>query len=284
MGFKLGLGFSCLVRRSGLEFPPTSLYLDGRRFQQPRGGKWRLGSTLSSLPCWEPEMRIKIASLYIRAWITKAGEGNWKLTSEQTKRADENHHCAVGKGPFQWSRTPNICIVEKKSTQTIHCIHLSLIHMALEWQAVAENRDVSLLDPRGAPSHTQNHQRQLHLQLLGESLPFPLGEHSPNLGVTQVTLQEGAFSQIKFSRRWSDLQPGFLLFPLVTKIQIFCKNSYAIKDIGFASLTFYHSLGNLILKTFGGWSQTGSWKKSEEPYSVNTVWASVRGGCQVSSS
>lgn len=29
----------------------------------------------------------------------------------------------------------------------------------------------------------------------------PLGEQSPNLGVTQVTLQEGAFSQIKFSRR-----------------------------------------------------------------------------------
>lgn len=97
------------------------------------------------------------------------------------------------------------------------------------------------------------------------SFLFPLGEHSSNLGVTHVTLQEGAFSH---KIQQEVISQVFLLFSLVAKIQIFCKKSRscAIKDIGFASPTFYHSLGNLILivaksvQTLGEWSQTGNWK------------------------
>lgn len=67
-------------------------------------------------------------------------------------------------------------------------------------KAVAET-DLSLLDPSQAPSHTQTAAGgEPSCQHLGSFLS-PLGEHSPNLGVSQVTLQEGASSQIKFSRR-----------------------------------------------------------------------------------
>ena len=94
MGVKLGFSWFVHVVRMG--FPPLHpAYLDGRRFQQPRGGRQRLESTRSNLPWWEPEMRVKTASLHIRDRLTKAREVSRQRTLEQAERAETRHCGAV---------------------------------------------------------------------------------------------------------------------------------------------------------------------------------------------
>lgn len=89
---------------------------------------------------------------------------SWKRTSEQTERADKRHCCPVDKGPFLRPRTPNICILEKKSTQTMHSVHLTRIHMDPAMTSRGRDGDLSLLNPQQAPS--QPHAQHLHRHLV----------------------------------------------------------------------------------------------------------------------
>lgn len=126
-------------------------------------------------------MRVKTASLNIRAWLTKAGEGNWKLTLEQKLKELMRTITVL------WERSPycdQAHPISVLSSQTTHSIHLSCIHMALERQAVAEMEiclcwTLNRLHPTHSTTPESSWGRALSVF---KELSLPLGGAQPKFG------------------------------------------------------------------------------------------------------
>lgn len=168
--------------------------------------------------------------------------------------------------------------------------------------------DSQRLHPRPHTRRLHRHRVQLQLRscrgrgsltLFKEhSLPLgraqlKFGRHTSHAARRSLLPDLNQQKVIRSAARFSFLPPFFFYRQKGRFSTTKDSGNYAKDNVLFFFLispTFYHSLSNLILNlatnlpSLREWSQIGSWKKSEEPYTANAVRASARGGCQASTS